>query len=293
MDYTITGHTKLICLLGSPVGHSKSPMMHNKAFRALGLDYCYLAFEVKEEQLKTAVEGLKAIGARGMNLTMPCKNKIVPLCDHLSLAADISGSVNTVVIEEDKTMTGNTTDGIGFFASCREEGFEPEGKKITLLGAGGAGTAILVQAALNGAEEISLFSRNSSPFIQRTHQVIEKLKERTKCRIQVFDYQEGQLKQEIHSSQLLVNSTNIGMSPKSDQCLIPDSSFFHSGLTVADVIYNPLETKLVKMAREAGCKAFGGLSMLLYQGAEAFRLWTGKEMPVELVKKSIGSMSLS
>lgn len=293
MEYNITGHTKLICLLGSPVGHSKSPMMHNEAFRALGLDYCYLAFDIKEEQLKTAVEGLKTMGARGMNLTMPCKNKIVPLCDRLSPAAKISGAVNTVVIEEDGTMTGHTTDGIGFFISCREEGFEVKGKKITLLGAGGAGTAILVQAALDGAEEISLFSRSSSPFIQRTHQVIEKLSACMKCRIQIFDYQEEQLKQEIHSSQLLVNSTNIGMSPKSEQCLIPDSSFFHSGLTVADVIYNPLETKLVKMAREAGCRAFGGLSMLMYQGAEAFRLWTGKEMPVELVKEMVFNQEMT
>ena len=115
MGYEITGHTKLICLLGSPVGHSKSPMMHNEAFRALGLDYCYLAFDVGKEGLLQAVEGLKALGARGMNLTMPCKNAVVSLCDRLSPAARLCGAVNTVVIEEDKTMTGYTTDGAGFF----------------------------------------------------------------------------------------------------------------------------------------------------------------------------------
>lgn len=285
MGYEITGHTKLICLLGSPVGHSKSPMMHNEGFRTLGLDYCYLAFDVKEDNLEQAVEGLKAMGARGMNLTMPCKNKIVPLCGRLSPAARICGAVNTVVIEEDGTLTGHTTDGAGFFRSCREEGFEIQGEKMTLFGAGGAGTAILVQAALDGAQEISLFTRSSSPFIQRTRQVVEELQKQVNCRIEIYDYEEDILRREIGSSKLLVNATNIGMAPNDQQCLLPDASYFHPSLTVADIIYNPLETRLVKMAKEAGCKAFGGNHMLLYQGAEAFRLWTGKDMPVEAVKE--------
>lgn len=213
MNQEITGHTRLICLLGSPVGHSKSPMMHNEAFRALSLDYAYLAFDVKEEQLEKAIEGLKIFGARGMNLTMPLKNKIVPLCDHLSPAAQLCQAVNTVVIEDDHTLTGHTTDGAGFFMSCREEGVEIKGKKMTLLGAGGAGTAILVQAALDGAEEIALFSRSSSPFIQRTMETVEKLKEKTPCRITLYDYQDDVLKQQMKDSRLLVNATNIGMAP--------------------------------------------------------------------------------
>ena len=169
MNQEITGHTRLICLLGSPVGHSKSPMMHNEAFRALGLDYAYLAFDVKEEQLEKAIEGLKIFGARGMNLTMPLKNKIVPLCDHLSPAAQLCQAVNTVVIEDDHTLTGHTTDGAGFFMSCREEGVEIKGKKMTLLGAGGAGTAILVQAALDGAEEIALFFQEQQSIYPKNH----------------------------------------------------------------------------------------------------------------------------
>lgn len=285
MGYEITGRTKLICLLGSPVGHSKSPMMHNEGFRELGLDYCYLAFDVKEDTLETAVNGLKAMGARGMNMTMPCKNKIVSLCDRLSPAAEICGAVNTAVIDEDGVMTGYTTDGAGFFTSCREEGFEISGRKMTLMGAGGAGTAILVQAALDGAAEISLFTRSASPFMSRTLRVVQQLKERTSCRIAVYDYDDEILKREIHSSDLLVNGTNVGMAPNADGCLIPDPSFFHPDLTVADVIYNPLETKLVKMAKEAGCRAFGGNGMLLYQGAEAFRLWTGVDMPVERIRE--------
>ncbi len=291
MEYEITGHTTLIGLLGRPVGHSKSPMMHNQAFQALGLDYCYLAFDVGEEGLKQAVDGLKALGARGMNVTMPCKNAIVPLCDRLSTAAQISGAVNTIVIEKDKTITGHTTDGAGFFLSCREEGFDIKGKKMVILGSGGAGTAILVQAALDGAEAISVFIRSNSAFLERTCQVVEQLQIQTKCKIRILDYQEPLLKQEIHSSQLLVNSTNIGMAPKIQECLIPDASYFHPELTVADIIYNPLETRLVTMAKEAGCRAFGGSYMLLFQGAESFRLWTGKEMPVELIKKNLFSKS--
>lgn len=285
MNQEITGRTKLICLLGSPVQHSKSPMMHNESFRALGLDYCYLAFDIKENQLEQAVETLKLFGARGMNLTMPLKNNIVPLCDRLSPAAQICRAVNTVVIEEDHTLTGHTTDGAGFFMSCREEGIEIKGKKMTLLGAGGAGTAILVQAALDGAEEIALFSRKNSPFMKRTVRIVEQLKEKTSCHVTLYDYEDRVLRQQIHTSHLLVNATNIGMAPNEEECLIPDASFFHPELAVADVIYNPLETKLVKMAKAAGCKAFGGLEMLLYQGAEAFRLWTGEDMPVERVKE--------
>ena len=285
MGYEITGHTKLICLLGSPVGHSKSPMMHNEAFRALGLDYCYLAFDVGEEGLLQVVEGLKALGARGMNLTMPCKNAAVSLCDRLSPAAELCGAVNTIVIEEDKTMTGHTTDGAGFFRSCKEAGFTVKGKKIVVLGSGGAGTAIIVQAALDGAEEIAIFTRSTSAFAERTRQVAGKLREKTGCKIAIYDYQDDVLRREIRDSQLLVNSTNIGMAPREGECLIPDGSYFHPSLTVADIIYNPLETRLVKMAKEAGCRAFGGRDMLLYQGAEAFRLWTGKEMPVGRIKE--------
>lgn len=283
--YEITGHTRLIGLLGSPVGHSKSPMMHNEAFRALGLDYRYLAFDVTEETLPRAVEGLKALGARGTNLTMPCKSRAVSLCDRLSPAARISGAVNTLVFEDDGTITGHTTDGSGFFLSCQEEGFQIPGKKMTIFGTGGAGTAIFVQAALDGAREISIFSRSTSSFQQRTSQVIAELEECTKCSIHVYDYEEQHLRRELAASHILVNATNVGMAPKEEESLIPDSSYFHPGLLVADIIYNPVETRLVKMAKEAGCQAFGGLYMLLYQGAESFCLWMGQEMPIEIVKK--------
>ncbi len=282
--YEITGHTRLICLLGDPVSHSKSPMMHNEGFRQLGLDYCYLAFKASEDTLQATVDGLKRLNCRGFNLTMPCKNKMAALCDHLSPAARIGGSVNTVV-NEDGVLTGHTTDGLGFLRSLKEAGLEYNGRKMVLFGAGGAGTAILVQSALDGMREISLFSRSSSPLIARTRQIVDTLNQQTSCQVNLFDYDDLILRREIGSAQILANATNIGMAPDTDRCLLPDASYFHRDLFVADAIYNPGETRLLKLARSAGCRTMNGLPMLLYQGAEAFRLWTGEELPVEIVRE--------
>lgn len=282
--YQITGRTRLICLLGNPVSHSKSPMMHNEGFRQLGLDYCYLAFRADEDTLEATVNGLKQLNCRGFNLTMPCKNKMAALCDHLSPAARIGGSVNTVV-NENGSLTGHTTDGLGFLRSLKESNQEYTGRKMVLLGAGGAGTAILVQSALDGMKEISVFSRSSSPLIARTRQIVDTLNRQTSCQINLFDYDDAVLRREIGSAHILANATNIGMAPEVDRCLLTDTSYFHEDLFVADAIYNPGETKLLKLAKDAGCRTVNGLPMLLYQGAEAFRLWTGKELPVEIVRE--------
>lgn len=286
MSIQITGHTGLMCLLGSPCRHSISPMMHNKAFESLELDFRYLAFEVNEDTLETAVKGLKAIGARGFNLTMPCKNKMVSLCDHLSPAAKLIGAVNTVV-NENGLLTGHNTDGIGYMQSVKDAGYNIIGKKMTLLGAGGAATAILVQAALDGVSEISVFLRKTSRFYDRAETTARELHEETGCKIRLCDFNDTvELRQELADSAIVVNATSIGMAPDTDACPIPDADFLPEGIIVSDIIYNPKETKLLAMAREKGLPYFNGTFMLLYQGAEAFRLWTGCEMPVELIKES-------
>lgn len=284
MNHIITGHTRLTGLLGSPVSHSISPMMHNEAFSQLGLDYVYLAFDVKPEQLKSAVDGLCTLNVRGFNLTMPHKTMMCSLCDKLSPAAQISRSVNTVV-NDNGVLTGHTTDGIGYMRSLKDAGFDITGRKMTLLGAGGAATAILVQAALDGAAEISVFNNRSASFT-RMEQTISELKQYSSCRIHLYDYSDSRiLRREIAESAILTNGTSVGMSPHTDASIITDSSMLRHDLIVSDVIYNPEETKLLSMAKEAGCATFNGLYMLLYQGAEAFRLWTGQEMPVEIVKE--------
>lgn len=284
MAYEITGHTKLTGLLGSPVEHSISPMMHNEAFQQLGLDYAYLAFDVGTDRLEVAVEGLKALGVRGFNLTMPDKNLMCSLVDELSPAAKIGGAVNTVV-NDNGVLKGYTTDGIGFMRSVKEAGKDIIGKKMTLLGAGGAAAAILVQAALDGVAEISVFNIRDD-FFQRAEGIMEELRKETDCVLKLYDFSDPELlKQEIVESQILVNGTPIGMAPKTDRCIITDDSVFRKDLYVYDVIYNPEETLLLKKAKAAGCETQNGLNMLLYQGAAAFELWTGEEMPVDVIKQ--------
>lgn len=280
----ITGHTRLTGLLGSPVSHSISPMMHNEGFNQLGLDYVYLAFDVPLAKLSSVADSLRTMNVRGFNLTMPHKNEMCSLCDSLSPAAEIIGAVNTVVNENGK-LIGHNTDGIGYMRALKEDGFDIIGKKMTILGAGGAATSIFVQAALDGVSEISIFSRRSR-FFERAQQIIQVLSERTTCKITLYDFENPELlKREISESAILVNGTSVGMAPNTEQSLITDSTLFHKNLIVSDVIYNPRETKLLKLAREAGCQTQNGLYMLLYQGAEAFKLWTGKEMPIDIVKE--------
>jgi quinate/shikimate dehydrogenase len=280
----ITGHTKLTGLLGSPVEHSISPMMHNESFRVLGLDYAYLAFDVGEQELEIAVEGLKALKVKGFNLTMPNKNRMCRLCDQLSPAAEIIGAVNTVE-NRNGELVGHSTDGSGYMLAVKNAGYEILGKKMTLFGAGGAGTSILVQAALDGVAEISVFNRRT-PFFERAEQIIRKLNERTSCKIRLYDYEDASvLRREIGDSAILTNATSVGMAPNLEACILKDTSMLPPDLIVSDVIYNPKETKLLKMAKEAGCRTFNGMYMLLYQGAEAFRIWTGQEMPVEHIKQ--------
>ncbi|MDO4337747.1 MAG: shikimate dehydrogenase [Eubacteriales bacterium] len=282
---TITGHTKLTALLGSPVAHSISPLMHNEAFRQLGLDYVYLCFDVTEETLPAAVAGLKACGIRGFNLTMPNKNKIVELLDELSPAAKLIGAVNTVVNDNGR-LIGYNTDGIGYMQAARDAGYDLTGKTITIMGAGGAATAICAQAALDGVEKIHIFARSSSRFWNRTQKLADTINGTLSCKAELHENGDGAALQEAAGeSTLLLNATSVGMAPNVDASIITDTSIFRPDLVVSDVIYNPQETLLLKQAREAGCRTFNGMYMLLYQGAEAFRLWTGMDMPVELIKE--------
>ena len=280
----ITGHTKLFGVLGTPITHSISPPMHNEAFRQLGLDCVYVAFEVGEEGMKTAVEGLRTLNVRGYNVTMPNKNIMATLCDKLSPAAEIIGAVNTVV-NDNGILTGYTTDGTGYMRAALDAGHNIIGKKMPLLGAGGASTAVFVQAALDGLSEISVFSRSTSKFNERARSIIEKLSDHTSCKVNLYDLEdEARLRHEISESAILTNGTSVGMAPNTDNSVINDISMFHKDLIVSDIIYNPRETKLMRLAKEAGCPTFNGLYMLLYQGAEAFKIWTGQDMPVDIIK---------
>ena len=285
MERRINGHTRLYALIGSPVGHSGSPAMYNYSFEKLGIDAAYLAFDIPLEKTKDVIDAFRTLNVGGFNITMPNKTAAAQLVDRLSPAAELVGACNTVVVEEDKTMTGHITDGIGFVRNLKEQGVGIEGKKIVLLGTGGAATAIAVQAALDKASEIAIFNRKDE-FFANGEKTVEKIKKAVpsmkKIYIEDID-DEKKLGEAIAGSDLLINATRAGMSPLENVLPVPEE-LLHKDLAVADVVYNPRETLLIKKAKEAGCKAaVGGIGMLLWQGAAAFELFTGKEMPAQEV----------
>ena len=274
-----------MALIGSPVGHSGSPEMYNFSFRYHNLDYAYMAFDIKEDQVVAALDAIRLFRMRGANVTMPCKNEVAKHMDELSPAARIIGAVNTIVNEDGK-LIGHMTDGLGFVRNLKEHGVDVRGKKLVILGAGGAATAIQVQCALDGAASISIFNPDD-PFFARAEATAEKLKKETPdCEVHVYKMEDqDRLRDEVAKADILINGTRAGMKPNEDQTLI-DKSMFRPELVVADVVYNPEETRMVKEAKEAGCKvAIGGKGMLLWQGAEAYKLYTGLEMPTDAYQK--------
>lgn len=287
MSRKITGHTELIGLIATPIRHSKSPAMHNAAFEALGLDYVYLVFEVGKDELENTVKGLKAMKVRGWNVSMPNKAPIVQYLDKITPVAKMCGAVNTV-INDDGILTGTITDGTGFMHSLKEKNIDIINKKITVVGVGGAATAICIQAAWDGVKEISIFNRKDDFFV-RGEENVQKINNNTSCHATLYDLDDHEaLKREINESVLFVNATNVGMGNLQGQMVLPDINYLNKDIIVYDVIYSPEETELLKQAKALGCKTLNGIGMMLYQGAEAFKLWTGKDMPIDVVKKELG-----
>lgn len=284
MEKRISGHTGLLALIGSPVGHSGSPAMYNYSFEKLGLDYAYVAFDIKVEEVKDAIAAMKTFKMRGCNVTMPCKTEVVQYMDELSPAAQIIGSVNTIVNDNGK-LTGHMTDGEGFVKNLEDHGISVKGKKLTVAGGGGAATAIQVQCALDGAREITIFNIKDD-FFERTLQTAEKIRKAVPgCVVNVYDIADiPKMTEEIADSDIFVNATIVGMKPMDNESVVKDLSAFRPGLVVADAVYNPIETKLLREAKEAGCTCVGGKGMLLWQGVAAFKLYTGMDMPVDEVK---------
>ncbi|MBH6949215.1 shikimate dehydrogenase [Clostridioides difficile] len=281
----ISGKTGLFALIGTPVGHSKSPVMYNYSFKKLDLDYRYLAFDITVDKVKEALLAIKTFNIKGANVTMPCKSAVTEYMDELSPAARIIGACNTIVNDNGK-LIGHITDGVGYVRNLKENGVEVKGKKITIMGAGGAATAIQVQCALDGAREISIFNAKDD-FYKRAEQTVENIKKDVpECVVNLYDLEDtNKLYEEIQSSDILTNATLIGMKPYDNETNIKDTSVLRKDLVVTDVVYNPKKTKMIEDAEANGCKAIGGLGMLLYQGAEAFNLYTGLEMPVEEVNE--------
>lgn len=280
MKSHISGYTQLIGIIANPIRHSISPKMHNASFEKLGLDYAYLAFEIDSSQLKDTVYGLKAMGARGFNVSMPYKTAIIDYLDELSPAAKLCQAVNTVVNENGK-LIGHMTDGSGLIQSLKEADHDIKGKKVTIVGCGGAGKAIQIQAALDGAAELAIFNRSRDKGLE----IVNLINEQTNCQATFYELNEEVLKEQLLDSYLLINATNIGMANLEGESFIKNLSTLHDKLVVCDIIYNPRKTKLLQQAEEVGCEIINGVGMIIYQGAEAFKLWTGEEMPIDYVKE--------
>ena len=273
----IDGYTRLAAVVANPIKHSISPFIHNTAFEATNTNGVYLAWEVKGTDLAETVANIRRYQMFGINLSMPYKEQVIPYLDQLSEEARLIGAVNTVVNREG-TLIGYNTDGKGFFKSLPS--FKISKKRLVLLGAGGAAKAILAQAILDGVSQISVFVRSSS--MEKTRPYLEKIQNATGFRVDLFALEDvSELQARIIDSDLLVNATSVGMDESSHP--IPTSIVLPEMLLVADVIYQPFETPFLKWARNQGNQSINGLGMLLYQAAEAFELWTGKEMPTDQI----------
>ena len=273
----IDGYTRLAAVVANPIKHSISPFIHNSAFEATNTNGVYLAWEVDAAELAETVANIRRYQMYGINLSMPYKEQVIPYLDQLSEEACLIGAVNTVVNREG-TLIGYNTDGKGFFKSLPS--FKISRKRLVLLGAGGAAKAILAQAILDGVSQISVFVRSSS--MEKTRPYLEKIQNATGFRVDLFALEDIQeLQDSINQADLLVNATSVGMDGSSQP--IPTSVVLPEKLMVADVIYQPFETPFLKWARNQGNQSINGLGMLLYQAAEAFELWTGKEMPTDQI----------
>ncbi len=265
-----TINTKLVILLGNPLGHSVSPVMHNRVFEKLGMDYCYLPVQVGPENLREVFSGLIRMNVVGFNVTIPHKIKIMEFLDALDPLAATIGAVNTICVTDGRT-TGYNTDGEGFIRSLEEVAkLSVRDKRIVLLGCGGAARAIAMTLAFRGAKKIYICNRT----VEKAEALAVEINTNIRNCTEALNRLHKPLADVIKNCDILVNSTNLGMRPREEELpLAPELLADH--LVVADIVYNPLMTRLLKTAEAKGCRIVQGLGMLIYQGAAGFKLWTG------------------
>jgi shikimate dehydrogenase len=275
----LSGKTRVCGVIGDPIEHTLSPAMHNAAFEALGLDYVFLAFRVKSRSVADAVNGARALNIRGLNVTMPHKTKVIAHLDRIDLSAQIVNSVNTILCKE-KMLFGFNTDGVGAIKALKENGVELKGRKVLLLGAGGAARAI-AYALAKEADELAVLNRT----VKQAQELSRLLERSFSKKIGYGSLAPSDVQAHLQDSDILINATSVGMKPKADETPVP-AKLLRRNLAVMDIVYNPLETKLSKDAQAAGAKVVSGVEMLIYQGAASFELWTGKSAPVEVMREA-------
>ncbi|GAB2027581.1 shikimate dehydrogenase [Lactovum odontotermitis] len=281
----IDGQTRMAAVIGNPMKHSLSPIIHNLAFDESNINAVYLAWEVAERNLVQVLHNIRTLDMLGVNLSMPYKQLAMWYPEELSDSARLIGAINTIVNRNGK-LTGYNTDGTGFFQSLdAKRDFQPQEKVISVIGGGGAALAIIVEAAQLKAREIQVFARRSKSYAP-LEKKLTTVADLTRSSIQLFDLNQPEiLQQAVNSSELLVNASSVGMDGKSSP--VSANLELPKDLLVTDVIYKSLKTPFLQWAEAQGARTENGLGMLIYQAAESFKLWTGKQMPVENIEKEL------
>jgi len=279
-DRAITGKTKLCGVIGDPIEHTMSPAIHNAAFAQMGLDYVYVPFHVKQEELGKAIDGMRALNIRGLNVTIPHKVAVIPLLDGLDPLAEKIGAVNTIT-NDGGVLKGYNTDASGFLQALLERGIEPQGKKIVMLGAGGVSRAVSFSLVERGAHLVL-----SDLCLERAEELAGRLSITFNDEVKTLELVGENLSRALDEADILVNATSVGMSPDTNKTPVP-SNLLKSGLVVVDIVYNPIRTRLLREADEAGARTISGVDMFVWQGALAFEIWTGVKAPVELMRAEV------
>jgi shikimate dehydrogenase len=278
---TVSGKTRLCAVIGDPVKHSLSPCIHNAAFQHLKLDYVYVAFEVARGDIEAAVQGIKSLGIYGINVTMPHKVGIIKHLDELNESAKTVGAVNTILNKEGK-LIGYNTDGEGALKALTAEHQNPTGKKVVILGAGGASRSVSHSLAPLAREMMIL---NQTVDFEKAEDLAKELTAKFGSKIRYGKLSEGNLKRELENADLFVNATPLGMHPNENETPV-NHGLLHPDIAIFDLVYYPNETRLLREAKAVGAPTIEGLSMLVHQGAVSFEIWTGKKPPVDVMMKA-------
>lgn len=280
-EINISGKTTICGIIGDPIEHTMSPAIHNAMYKTMGLDYVYVAFPVTADELGQAIAGMKALNIRGLNVTIPHKVTVIPFLDRLDVLANKIGAVNTIVNDKG-ILTGYNTDATGFLKALIEKDIRPAGKNVLLLGAGGAARAIGYTLAEEGSH-LTILNRKEE--LSWAKDLAECLSQNYPTKVNAREITRENLSKAISNTDILVNATSVGMSPNINQSPVP-ADLLCANLIVFDIVYNPYQTRLLREAKEAGAQTISGLEMLDWQGALAFEKFTGKKVPVELMREA-------
>jgi shikimate dehydrogenase len=275
----ISGKTQICALIGDPVEHSLSPYIHNAAFKHLRLDFVYIAFKVSKKNVKESLQGVRALGIKGLNVTMPLKTAVISCLDKLDSNAKKIGAVNTI-LNHNGTLIGYNTDGLGALQTLKARGQNPSGKNILILGAGGAARAVAFTLCKE-ADTLTILNRT----LKKAKNLAEELRRNFSKKVRHGQLTQENLEIAVKEADMLINATSVGMTPHEKETPV-DMKLMHSNLTVFDLVYNPPKTRLLREAKVVGAKTVDGMCMLVHQGALSFEIWTSRKAPIDVMMRA-------